>query len=336
MAYSDILRTGTWTGTDAANLIDGLIPAMQNNTYTYGGVSTGSANVHAISTSQAPSAYANGQLFYFRAGYTNSAATTLNVNSLGAIAVQSGETMAALIGGEIIVNRLYQVIYYSSVFYLLNPSDNEGVNFYGGTSTGSANAQAITLPNALLAYKDGQLVTFRAGYTNTGSATLAVNGLSAITIYDNDTRAALVGGEITASSLYKCIYYSSNFYLLNPTSSAWTTYATTHVGFSVNPTYTMYYKKTGRTVDLSYNVTGLGTSNATNYTITIPFTAATRAGHEWSAQLNYANNNGVATTGFVVVASAGTTAILYNTNALNWTASGTKGSKFGLTYEAAS
>lgn len=129
MAYADIIRSSNFTANDIADKIDGLIPAIQNGTYTYGGVSTDSANAHAISSGQAPSAYANGQIFSFRAGYTNTGATTLNVNSLGAIAVQNNDTRAALVGGEIVAGSHYYVQYYSSVFYLLNPTSPQWISW---------------------------------------------------------------------------------------------------------------------------------------------------------------------------------------------------------------
>lgn len=245
MAYSDILRTDTFTASDIADKIDGLIPLMQNSSYNYGGISTGSANVHAISVSQAPSAYANGQRF-----------------------------------------------------------------------------------------------TFRAGYTNTATATLAVNGLSAITIFDNTTRAALVGGEITASSIYECVYYSSNFYLLNPIQGQSIVWSPTVGGFSANPTNPVFtYQKIGRLCTLFVAGGSAGTSNATTYTYTAPFAAATRTNMEWKAPLAQGFNNGAFLTvpGLAKIVSGSSTINLYTTQGEGaWTASAGKVASFTLTYETAS
>jgi hypothetical protein len=243
MAYADILRSDSFTADDIADKIDGLIPAIQNGTYTYGGVSTGSANVHAITTGQAPSAYADGQIFSFRAGYTNTGATTLNAHALGAIAVQ-----------------------------------------------------------------------------------------------DNNTRAALVGGEIVAGSHYFVQYRSAVFYLLNPTPPQWTSFATTHTGFSVNPTYEMYYLKQGRSVDLQYTRKTEGTSNATTFTITAPFTSRTITGMRWSAYLHEAVDNGSYLTGgsYATLTTGSSTIELYKAAGANWTNSGSKAATFAMKYEAAS
>jgi hypothetical protein len=243
MAYSDLLRTQTWTGTDAANLIDGLIPAVQNGTYTYGGVSTGSANAQVITTGQAPSAYANGQIFSFRAGYTNTGATTLNAHSLGAIAVQ-----------------------------------------------------------------------------------------------DNNTRAALVGGEIVAGSHYFVQYYSAVFYLLNPTSGAWISYTATPTGFSANPTTLAYYKKDGRAVTVNYRTVSAGTSNATTFTVAAPFAAATITNMRWHNNvLETVNNSAQILNADVTIGSGASVFTLrVAASATSWTASGQKYANFQIIYEAAS
>jgi hypothetical protein len=243
MAYADILRSDTITADDIADKIDGLIPAIQNGTYTYGGISTGSANVHAITSGQAPSAYADGQIFSFRSGYTNTGATTLNAHALGAVAVQ-----------------------------------------------------------------------------------------------DNNTRAALVGGEIVAGSHYFVQYRSSVFYLMNPTPPQWTSFSTTHTGFSANPTYVMYYLKQGRSVDLQYTLTGTGTSSQTFFTITAPFTARSIVGMRWSAYLHEAVDNGgyLAGGSYATLTTGSSTINIYKAAGVNWTNTGAKGATFAMKYEAAS
>src|SRR5689334_7370671 len=50
-----------------------------NGTATSGG----SANAQTISYTVAPAAYVTGDLYVFKAGRTNTGATTLNINSLG-------------------------------------------------------------------------------------------------------------------------------------------------------------------------------------------------------------------------------------------------------------
>ena len=69
---------------------------------------------------------------------------------------------------------------------------------WGGTSTGSANAQAITVPN-LLKLSAGVQVTFKAGYTSTAAATLAVNSFGPIAM-------SSIAGAIQATHTYRAIY----------------------------------------------------------------------------------------------------------------------------------
>lgn len=85
----------------AADIID------QNLSYY---VATGAANTYAITPSPAITAYAEGQRFVFRASATNTGTSTLNVNSLGAITIQTPDG-AALAAGDIVVGGYYEVVY---------------------------------------------------------------------------------------------------------------------------------------------------------------------------------------------------------------------------------
>jgi hypothetical protein len=85
----------------AADVID------QHLTYY---VDSGAANAYVITPSPAISAYAEGQRFVFRASANNTGATTLNVNGLGAIAVQTADG-SALASGAILTGGYYEVVY---------------------------------------------------------------------------------------------------------------------------------------------------------------------------------------------------------------------------------
>ena len=116
MAYSDVLRTTTWTASDLASLIDGMAYGINQ----WGGVSGGSVNAQTITVSPTPAAYANGQVYSFYATYTNNGSATLNVNSLGATTIRDAKTGAVLIGNEIYATGVFTVVYYNSLFYLIN------------------------------------------------------------------------------------------------------------------------------------------------------------------------------------------------------------------------
>lgn len=72
------------------------------------------------------------------------------------------------------------------------------------TSTGSANAQIVTHVYGPAAYVAGQIVTFKAGFTNTGPTTINVNGGGPVTLSQGG--AALTAGAVVAGNNYTMIY----------------------------------------------------------------------------------------------------------------------------------
>ncbi|MGO4125725.1 hypothetical protein AB4Z01_15090 [Inquilinus sp. YAF38] len=87
---------------------------------------------------------------------------------------------------------------------------------YGGVSTGSANAQVLTMSPALPGYFQGMLLTFIAGFANTGATTLNINGLGAIPI--TKPGGGLDPGDITANGITVVVYsgVAGAWSLLNP------------------------------------------------------------------------------------------------------------------------
>lgn len=78
------------------------------------------------------------------------------------------------------------------------------------TAGGTANALTLTPTTALSAYTDGDVIRFRVASTNTGSATLAVSGLSAATIYyDTGGGRPLIGGELLGATMAQVTYVSA-------------------------------------------------------------------------------------------------------------------------------
>jgi hypothetical protein len=73
-------------------------------------VDSGSANAYVITPSPAIAAYEEGQRFAFRAANASTTASTLNVNGLGAIAIQTADG-SALIANSILAGGLYEVTY---------------------------------------------------------------------------------------------------------------------------------------------------------------------------------------------------------------------------------
>lgn len=80
--------------------------------------------------------------------------------------------------------------------------------------SGSANAYAATLSPTVSSYTEGLTVLLRAGTTNTGACTLAVDGLTAVAIKMPDGANALAGA-MCADGIYLLCYDGSVFKLLN-------------------------------------------------------------------------------------------------------------------------
>ncbi|WP_298374415.1 SPRY domain-containing protein [Azospirillum sp.] len=72
---------------------------------------------------------------------------------------------------------------------------------WGGTSSGSANAQTLTPSPALLGLTGNPSFEFVAGVTNTGAMSLNVSGTGAVSLRKADG-AALTGGEVVAGTKY--------------------------------------------------------------------------------------------------------------------------------------
>jgi hypothetical protein len=97
-----------------------------------GGTSTGSANVHALTLSSAPT-LVRGLTVTFTAGYSNTGAITLDVNSTGVITVKKGAGRDDLAAGDILAGGIYTV-YYDGTNYVLMASDGAAplpANFLG-------------------------------------------------------------------------------------------------------------------------------------------------------------------------------------------------------------
>lgn len=88
--------------------------------------SGGSANIQTLTYSVSPAAYVSGDVYTFIAGASNSGATTLNINSLGAKAVQRAGI--ALAGGEIVSGRVVSVRYDGTLFQLIDTLLSDGGN----------------------------------------------------------------------------------------------------------------------------------------------------------------------------------------------------------------
>lgn len=86
---------------------------------------------------------------------------------------------------------------------------------WGGTSTGTANAQIVTPVVPIPAYAAGLAVAFVAGFTNTGALTINVSNKGAVSVLKDSPSGPipLTGGEVVASSIINVRYDGTRFQL---------------------------------------------------------------------------------------------------------------------------
>lgn len=124
--------------------------AVQQESYNYA-ADTGSANTYAISLSPTPSLVAGSRVI-FKAANANSGASTLNVNSGGAVAIKKNGS-SALAAGDIVANQIVSLIYdgtnWQMVAGAVGPA---GVAGSGAMSIGLLASLPVTIPTAGTAY----------------------------------------------------------------------------------------------------------------------------------------------------------------------------------------
>lgn len=85
--------------------------------------SGGSANAHTLTYTQGPTAYVQGDMYSFVAGFTNTGPTTLNVSGLGAKSILRAAGalgQVALAGSEIVLGSITMVAYDGTDFQIMN------------------------------------------------------------------------------------------------------------------------------------------------------------------------------------------------------------------------
>ena len=222
-------NTGTmpsWSGTALPSTIDDAGRALQgavtrewnwrNPTVTSGGT----ANAQSLTYSVAPAALYNGQTFSFVAGATNTGATTLNVNALGATTVKKlvAGSGVALVGGEIVSGNIVTVKYNTAgtCFYLdyvdkiwTQGSDVASASTVTFGEFGYVNITGTTTITALAFSSDraGKVIVakFAGALTLTHNATsLILPGGASITTAAGDRAAFISEG----SGNFRCLWYT--------------------------------------------------------------------------------------------------------------------------------
>lgn len=157
--------------------------------------------------------------------YTYSAGTTTPVSLYTSSDKSTSATNPLILDGngkaQVWADGRYKFVVKSAADVTLYTLDNLLYGFddttvlLGGISTGSANAQVVSVPATVESYANGQRITFIAGYTNSGAVTLQFNSLAPISIVKGPTSSSLQAGDLIAGQLYSCTYYGGSFRLEN-------------------------------------------------------------------------------------------------------------------------
>jgi hypothetical protein len=136
------------------------------------------------------------------------------VNAIEACLNRDGENAlrANLLGGGYELTNIGAPMSATSAPRARDVADNSLA--YGGTTGGSANAHTASV-SKLSSVATGTRLLCLAGFTNTGAATLSVNGGSAIAVVAADGSSALVGGEITAGDFFEVAYDGTSWVLIS-------------------------------------------------------------------------------------------------------------------------
>jgi hypothetical protein len=125
------------------------IGTLQDGTYHYA-VATGSSNAYAVST-PALAAYTAGNVFAFKANFSNTGSATLNVNSLGAKTIKKNDGATNLSANDIINGQIVIVRYDGTNLQMLSPvgTPPTQTNYARIVYIGASDSTTLTNPTSL-------------------------------------------------------------------------------------------------------------------------------------------------------------------------------------------
>jgi len=194
------------TVNDAARELMAAVSRYRSDT---DGVNTSAGtNTITLAASRTMTAYAQGDLYTFKAGGTNTGATTLNVDSLGAKDVQFNG--AACTGGEIVSGLMYTVVYDGTQFQLLNASSYPAIDI-------------TTLEVTNIKAKDGtasMTIANSTGNVSAGTITTAILNTANAQISGGNIDGADLGAisQITTASIDVAVINTATIPTLNSTT----------------------------------------------------------------------------------------------------------------------
>jgi hypothetical protein len=214
----------------------------QNGAFLWGGTAGGTANAATISLNPPLAAYAAGQAFRFISSAANTGAVTLNVNSLGAVAVNKGDGTVALAAGDLPASAMVTVVHDGTRFRLIDPAIVTPVTLDAitpawvdlasatttdlGTVTANVRITGTTTITGFGTATSGitRKLRFAAALTLTYNATsLILPGAADITTAAGDTAEAISLGSghwVVVDFTRAAAGYAGNILLANPVAAA--------------------------------------------------------------------------------------------------------------------
>lgn len=305
----------------------------------YGGVDTGTANAYVLNFVANFTSYTDGIIIYWIPSHSNTATSTINVNSFGPVNILNGDG-STLLPNQLIANQVAVILCKGGNFILVN------------TPYGSAAVQQVNVQNAgyVLSYTDaGKIVakTDSAAYTWTIPASIFSVG----TVIDLANNSTLASGIVIVTAGVSVNLYSPfslanvSYITLGPKMTCklkqialntWVTdlsadesnFIGTWNGFSAGLTITVInWSRSGSLVTILLPLS-LGTSNSTS-TFISGLPAEIRPQTAQLIPLAPLEDNGsvLTTPGLAAVTPGSGNIVLYkDTSAITlWTNSGTKG-----------
>lgn len=163
---------------------------------------TGSANAYVLTPSPAITAYAEGQRFYIKANFTNSAASTIAISGLTTKALTKNGT-TAIASGDIVSGTIYEIEYDGTQFQILNSNIPSNLSVATLAVSGVSNLTGlVTLGAAVNEFKGTNIAS--ATTTDIGAAvgnfvhitgTVTITGLG--TIQAGTRREVVFDGILT-------------------------------------------------------------------------------------------------------------------------------------------
>lgn len=182
-------------------------------------ISSGAANTYNVTiTNSALGSYQNGMQFEWIAHQNNTSAAQFNINGLGSVSIldSNGNSLS---GGEILNGSLIHVEYYGGAVRLL-AANKLGTLFVGGTSSGTASAQILTVVPSYFTLTSNYRILFTCGISTTGATTATINGLTATAIKKRSPSGLidLVANDMVLNQIYELVYDGTYFELMNSTT----------------------------------------------------------------------------------------------------------------------